>query len=64
MVKQLDWVVIGACTGEHPSQPEDAWVQDIADVCCRGYTTPVFVKSNLTSPRFQGYKQFWGAKKG
>ncbi len=51
------WIVVGACTGQIPSQPKEEWVVKIYGRCLEKYI-PMYAKSNLESRRFQMIKEF------
>jgi protein gp37 len=56
-IRQLEWVVVGACTGPLGFQPEKAWVQEIMDECFK-WKVPLFIKDNVKAPEFQHFKMF------
>ncbi|MGM0437523.1 MAG: DUF5131 family protein [Bacillota bacterium] len=42
----IDWVIIGAQTGDNPKQPKQEWVLNILSEANK-YNIPVFIKNNL-----------------
>jgi protein gp37 len=42
----VNWIIVGAQTGQKAVPPEKKWVQDIIDFA-RSTDTPLFLKGNL-----------------
>jgi protein gp37 len=58
----IDWVVMGACTGKMASQPEYAWMEKIRNDCLYK-DIPLFIKDNVKAewtkqPRFKEFPKW------
>ncbi len=59
--KNIDWVIIGAETGNRKNKvkPRRSWIENIL-YYCRRYDIPVYIKYNLSKyyDEYRGYKEF------
>jgi protein gp37 len=46
----IDWIIVGAQTGNKPKQPEVEWLEGL-DQFCRHHKIPMFYKNNITAVR-------------
>jgi len=60
IVKWLDWVIIGAETGNRKDKvvPERSWIENIVNAC-QALNTPVFLKDNLNAIWRDNHIQEW-----